>query len=84
MHVNYKTLYRNFVIALCRKTNVLFAFNADRKLVEHLSLTAVTLVIWLNVRRILSVDCQQAQKRAPARQKVVIPAGDSCLLSCNV
>ena len=40
--VNYKILYRHFVIALCRKTNVLFAFNADRKLVEHLYITAVT------------------------------------------
>jgi len=41
-YVNYKILYRHFVIALCRKTTVLFAFNADRKLVEHLSITAVT------------------------------------------
>jgi len=36
MIVNYKILYRHFVIALCRKTNVLFAFNADRKLVAGL------------------------------------------------
>jgi hypothetical protein len=34
--VNYKILYRHFVIALYRKTNVLFAFNADRKLVAGL------------------------------------------------
>jgi hypothetical protein len=36
MPVNYKILYRHFVIALCRKTTVLFAFNADRKLVAGL------------------------------------------------
>ncbi len=36
MGVNYKILCRHFVIALCRKTHVLFAFNADRKLVAGL------------------------------------------------
>jgi hypothetical protein len=34
--VNYKILYRHFVIALYRKTHILFAFNADRKLVAGL------------------------------------------------
>lgn len=36
LSVNYKILYRHFVIALCRETNVLFAFNTDRKLVAGL------------------------------------------------
>jgi hypothetical protein len=36
MIVNYKILYRHFLIALCRKTPILFAFNADRQLVAGL------------------------------------------------
>lgn len=36
MIVNYKILYRHFLIALCRKTPILFAFNADHQLVAGL------------------------------------------------